>query len=249
MSTVDPTIARREREQRRPSNARVGVLLALLLLGGFAAGYGWGGFDAMMSSGPDEPSVLVLVAIPVGMIVTIVSLIAWMAVVLKRADLGLMYGNAAALLGAGAGVIVVATAGGGASYVLAIGFGLLGLAMACLVLGVVAAASRRRRAAAEEEAMRTGTQVTAVVTDKGYTVFHESDRILTTVTFSFTDLQGVQRWVQRTMVIEAGDPVQNGQETRLWFDAADPGDDKAIVVELAHRSQLRSPLRAAMRSR
>jgi hypothetical protein len=121
------------------------------------------------------------------MFVTIVASIAWTGIVMKRRDLGLMYGNAAALLGGGVGVLAAAT-----------------------------------------------------VSDKGYTVFHESDRILTTVTFTFTDLQGVQRWVQRTMTVSAADPIENGQETRLWYDAANPGNDRAIVVELAYRSPLRA---------
>lgn len=242
MSTVDPSIARRERAERRPSNIRVVVVLLLLLAGGLAAGYGWGGFGAMMQAEPDEPPVLVLVAIPVGMLLAITASIAWGAIVLKRSDLGIMYGNATVLAGAGIGVIVVA-AGSGPAFVTLIGYGLLALAVVCLVLGITAAGDRRRRADAEERAMRSGTQVTAVVSDKGYTVFHESNRILTTVTFAFTDLQGVQRWVQRQMLITAEDPIQNGQQTRLWFDAANPGDDKAIVVELAYRSPLRAPVR------
>lgn len=241
MSTVDPTIARRERAERRPSNLRVTVVLLLLLVGGLAAGYGWGGFGTMMQEQPDEPPVLVLIAIPVGMLLVIAASIAWAAIVLKRGDLGMMYGNATVLLGAGVGVIVV-SAQSGPAFVRYIGYGLLALAAVCLLLGVAAAGARRRRVSVEESAMRSGTQVTAVVTDKGYTVFHESDRIFTTVTFGFTDLHGVQRWVQRPMLVRAEDPIQNGQQTRLWFDAANPGNDKAIVVELANASPLRAPL-------
>lgn len=246
MSTVDPTIARRERAAWRPSNLLVFVVLLLLLVGGLAAGYGWGGFGTLMATEPDEPPVLMLVAIPVGMMLAIVASIAWGALVVKRSDLGFMYGNAAMLLGAGAGAIVAAEEAGSDGRIVAyVGYGLLALALACLLLGIAAAGVRGRRARAEQDAMRSGTQVTAVVTDKGYTVFHESNRILTTVTFGFTDLQGTQRWVQRLMAIDAADPVQNGQQTRLWFDAANPGDDKAIVVELAYNSPLRSrePLR------
>lgn len=244
MSTVDPTIARRERAERRPSNVRVVVTLILLLVGGLAAGYGWGGFGTMMATQPEEPPVLILVAIPLGMMLAIGASIAWAALVMKRGDLGIMYGNAAVLLGAGAGVILV-SAESGPAFVTTIGYGLIALAVVCLVLGIAAAGARARRENADEAAMRTGTQVTAVVTDKGYTMFRESDRIFTTVTFGFTDLQGTQRWVQRPMLITAADPIQDGQQTRLWFDPANPGNDRAIVVELAHRSPLRARTRRA----
>jgi hypothetical protein len=240
MSTVDPTIAQKLRQSRRPTLLRVVVVLALLVIGGLLAGYGWGSIGRLMDEDLAEPDASIFISIPVGMFVTIVSSIAWTGIVMKRRDLGLMYGNAAALLGGGVGVLVAAGKYREGSVAAAIGLALLGLAIVCVVVGAVAASSRRRRARAEDETIRTGTIVTATVSDKGYTVFHESDRILTTVTFTFTDLHGVQRWVQRTMTINAADPIENGQETRLWYDAADPGNDRAIVVELAYRSPLRA---------
>ena len=87
--------------------------------------------------------------------------------------------------------------------------------------------------------MRSGTRTTATVTDKGYDIFRESARILTSVTFTFTDLNGVQRWVQRPMLITASDPVVEGQETDLWYDPSAPGNDKRIVVKLAVDGPLR----------
>ncbi|MFF1572999.1 hypothetical protein ACFVWR_09640 [Leifsonia sp. NPDC058292] len=241
MSTVDPTIARKLRESRRPSTARVVTVLLLLLLGGLLAGYGWGSTGRLMDEAVVAPDATAIIAIPIGMLVSIVSSIAWAAIVMKRSDLGMMYGTAATLLGAGAGVLLASRGYADATPVVVIGSGILALAVVCLVLGVAAAAARARKARAEDAAMRTGTLATGTVSDKGYTVFRESSRILTTVTFTFTDVHGVQRWVQRTMTINAADPVENGQETRLWYDAANPGNDRAIVVELAHRSPLRAP--------
>ncbi|WP_431277812.1 hypothetical protein [Leifsonia poae] len=239
MSTVDPSIARRLRESRRPSTVRVVVVLLLLFVGGLLAGYGWGSFGRMIDAELDVPDVSILIAIPVGMLLLIGSSIAWGAIVIKRSDIGIMYGNAASLAGGGVGALIASGSYPDPAVVAIIGVALLVLAVICLALGGWAAATRRRRARADEETMRTGTLATATVSDKGYTVFHESNRILTTVTFTFTDRQGVQRWVQRMMTINAADPIENGQETRLWFDAANPGNDRAIVVELAHRSPLR----------
>ena len=239
MSTLDPTRARKFNESRRPSAARVAVVLVMLVLGGFLAGYGWGSIGRLMDENLVAPDASIFIAIPAGMILTIVSSIAWTGIVFKRSDLGLMYGNAAALFGGGAGALLAASGYSDGAVVAGIGLALLALGAVCGVLGAAAAAARRRRSRAEEETMRTGTLATATVSDKGYTRFRESDRILTTVTFTFTDLQGIQRWVQRMMTINAADPVENGQETRLWYDATEPGNDKGIVVELAHASPLR----------
>ncbi|MFZ2172834.1 MAG: hypothetical protein WAW17_02135 [Rhodococcus sp. (in: high G+C Gram-positive bacteria)] len=85
----------------------------------------------------------------------------------------------------------------------------------------------------------TGTSVSATVSDKGYTTFRESDRILTSVTFTFTDGTGTPRWVQRHMAIHASSTIVDGQQTRLWYDATDPGNDSRVTVELANEWPLR----------
>jgi len=240
MSTVDPAIAKRLRAARVPSNLQVGVVLALLLVGGFLAGYGWGGFGWMVDVDTEQVNVPILVAIPVGMMLTIVATIAWTVIVALRGDVGIMYGNAAALFGGGLGVLTVATTLGMPPVLPIVAAVLLTLAAGALVLGAAAAARRRRAAQREDAAVREGSVTTATVTDKGYTAFRESDRILTTVTFTFTDPSGVQRWVQRTMLVRSSDPVVDGQLTRIWFDPRDPSDDGRIVVELARDNPLRS---------
>ncbi|MEO7017693.1 MAG: hypothetical protein ABI130_03280 [Leifsonia sp.] len=207
MSTVDPTSARRERANRRPSTVRVVVVLVLLLVGGTMLGFGWGGFGRMIDA-TTGPTVAITIAIPAGMILTIGSSIAWAQLVVKRSDVGGIYGTAAAILGAGVGVLIVSRDQNDNALPTLIGLGLLGLAVLCLILGLSAAAARRREASAQAETMRTGRVTQATVSDRGYHVFHESDRIFTTVTFTFTDLQGVQRWVQRPMLIHAADPIE-----------------------------------------
>jgi hypothetical protein len=241
VSTIDPAIAARERRAKRPGNVRVVVLLLLILIGGFAAGYGWGGVGGF--SEDVDPEVLTVVAIPVGMALTIVCSILWTATVMRRADLGVSAGWTAALAGGGLGVMLASSTlpeGSGADGVLlVIGVALLALALAAFVLGLVAAAARRRAADTQQEMMRTGMLTTATVSEQGWTIFSESTRIFTTVTFTFVDTAGVRRWVQKPMVIRAEEPLTNGQETRLWYDPANPGDEKRIVVEAAVLSPLR----------
>jgi hypothetical protein len=41
------------------------------------------------------------------------------------------------------------------------------------------------------------------------------------------------------MIIQQANPVIEGQETQLWYDARNPGDEKGIVVELARQYPVR----------
>jgi hypothetical protein len=241
MSTVDPALARRARAERVPSNVRVVVVLVVLVVGGFLSGYGWGSFGRF---GDDElPDRFAIVAIPVGMLATILGSIVWMSLVMRRADIGVGFGQAAVLVSAAIGLLLAARIAGDSVPLVIIGAVILVLGIAAGVLGAVAGRRRIAEAQRAVEAMRSGTQTEAIVTDQGWTIFSESPRILTTVTFSFVDLQGVQRWVQRPMVIHAVDPLVNGARTRLWYDPSDPGDDRRIAVEAA----LASPIRPAPR--
>lgn len=232
VSLTDPTLPRKLRQAKRPSTARVIILLALLLIGGIALGYGW----TSLSLSESEPPALALVGVAAGMPLTILASIVWSWTILRRDDIGIGYGAAATLLGAGAGVLLAASSG----VPLVIGVALLALGLLFLVLGIRAAQSRSAQEKRDLETMRTGTVTTATVTDKGYDFFRESARILTTVTFRFVDLQRTERWVQRTMLIQQANPVVEGQETRLWYDARNPGDEKGIVVELARQFPVRS---------
>lgn len=240
MSTVDPTLARKARAAKKPSLGLVVVLLVLHVVGGVANGYGWSTFAILTDEANVEPDTLGIVAITVGMPLAIAASILWMMVVLKRNDVGLGYGFSAFWWGAGLGILLAASRFAQVAELLrVIGVAALVVAAAFLLIGLRAARARRVAAALAAEMMRTGTRTTATVSDKGYEVFGDSSRILTTVTFTFTDLQRVQRWVQRPMLVTAADPVVEGRETDLWFDPSDPGNDKRIVVKLALDSPMR----------
>lgn len=63
--------------------------------------------------------------------------------------------------------------------------------------------------------------------------------MISKVTFRFTDLAGVSRFVQRTVRKPANVQVIVGQTTSLWYDPTHPARDKSIVVELAQQNPVR----------
>lgn len=240
MSTVDPTLARKAREARVPPIGVVVLLLALHVVGGVANGYGWSTFATFTDEVNIEPDTLGMVGITVGMPLAIIVSIIWTAVVFKRSDVGLGYGFSAFCFGAGLGILYAASRFSQVAELLrVVGVAALVVSLAFLVIGMRAASARRRAREVAAEMMRTGTRTTATVSDKGYDHFREAPRILTIVTFTFTDMQGAQRWVQRPMVVTSSDPVVEGRETDLWYDPTAPGDDKRIVVKLAADAQPR----------
>jgi hypothetical protein len=241
MSTVDPIAARRARAARRPALAQVVVALALLVVGGALQGYGWTALFAptvLLPEAPAEPNVASIVSVVLGLPMTIAATGWWMTLVMRRRELGAFSGFAAFWLGA-AGGLWVSAEHTGLGILRTVAICAVAFAVLLAVVGALAARSRDRARARTQEVIRVGRQTTATVSDKGYIAFDESSAILTVVTFTFTDLQGVQRWVQRPVRIAATDPVVDGQETSLWFDPQNPGDDARIAVQLAVESPWR----------
>lgn len=227
MSTVDPDAARRARAARTPESRDLVLPGILALIGGGALAACTG--SIAMTPGADAgltAMLIVLVAVGsmVGGLCTVGGIILWTRLSIKNPRLpGWLTPIALALAGAAIGLLLAT----GRVETPAI------LLIAAVLLGIVAFVSGRRRAGRvdrETEIMRTGSPVTGEVTNQGYTRFGESSRILTAVTYAFTDVQGVRRYVQRTAVIEADDPIVNGEPVHVWFDPQNPSDDTRIVV-------------------
>ncbi|KQZ76044.1 MULTISPECIES: DUF3592 domain-containing protein [unclassified Nocardioides] len=238
MSTIDPIAARRAKAERAPGALRVGLNLVVLVIGGYLTGVGWTEMSADVTESP--PSTVTMAAVPVGMTLTVIGLIAWGPLLLRSSKLGIAQGLAAAASGGGLGTWT--TAREIESRVAErVGLGLLVLAAALLLLSLFAYRRRIARARLAEELMKTGTRTLATVSDKGYTASSEGSSVFTTVTFTFHDAHGVQRWVQRPMMVRRAAPITDGQTTDLWYDAQDPGNDKHIVVALALESMRIKP--------
>ncbi|MFE4196933.1 hypothetical protein ACFRJ9_13800 [Paenarthrobacter sp. NPDC056912] len=238
MSTVDPVALRKLRKSKRPGPVSIVLALAFQFIGGLAAGYGWpqlAEFEAV------EPPALPLAAIIASIPLLVISSIAWMGIAMRHSKLGLALGGAIAWLGAATGAALAAVELGYPPLLGWVAAGCLAMFLFLAGVGIWAARKRRVLAAREQAVMSTGRATTATVTDKGYVVFGDSAKIFTTVTFTFHDGSGTQRWVQRPVLINAAEPVVDGQETTLWYDPLDPGNDSMIVVKLAKDSPLRQP--------
>lgn len=239
MSLTDPVAARHARAERRRPIVRV-VLTLLLLTSSAVTGVTWG---VLIVSGFESADAALQVAAIVSAIIAWISYLAFSIATFGSWRAGpVVLGIAFALLGLG---LLGARLNGGGSVLEFPGWlGLVFLSLGLLiwVLGFVSRASRRRRAEQQQRTLASGVATTATVTDVPRGPSPSSRGLWAAVTFTFTDRGGTQRWVERPMLIRREGDVKIGDTTQLWYDAADPGNDRSIVVELAKDNPLRMPV-------
>lgn len=237
MSLIDPDAARRQASRRLPTPRDLVPWAIAAFLGGALLGFG---IEAMAARGtPDfseSPIVritLAMVLMPVGGILTIFSWIAWLSRVGRNPALpGWAIPTALSLLGAAIGTSVARDRGPliGEPRLSLVAVLLLAGAVLIGALGVISWMRRRARLDVDAEIMRTGSRTLGTVTNQGYTHFTEGGRLITQVTYSYPDGSGNRRYVRRSAIIEASDPVVNGDAVDVWFDPADPGNERRVVV-------------------
>lgn len=242
MSLTDPDAARRRRAQRTPTPRSLIPWALAAVVGGALLGFGIaaasGSGEPDFSESPIARVTLVMTLMPVGGILTLLSWIAWVGRVSRNPALpGWAIPVALALLGAAIGTAVARDRGaliGAPRPSLAAGL-LLAAAVLFGVLGLLAWLRRRARLDVDAEIIRTGSSTRGTVTNQGYTHFSEGGRILTQVTYAYLDDAGDRRYVRRPAVIEARDPLVNGDAVDVWFDPTAPGDERRVVVRRRHR--------------
>ncbi|RXZ47541.1 hypothetical protein ESP57_13405 [Agromyces fucosus] len=236
MSLTDPSETRRLRTERRRPVVR-NIVSAVLLASFATAGFVWG---RLFVDGIDTAdAALQVVAIVSGIIAWGGFLIFSIATFGSWRNGPLVLGLALFLLGAGLAWPVLQR---GASLLDFPGWlGLLFIAFGVFVwvMTFVARGRQRRRSARELQTLTDGVETTATVTRVPPGPNPSSRGLWAAVTFTFTDASGAQRWVERTMLIRRAGDVKVGDTTRLWYDRADPGADRGIVVELARDNPLR----------
>jgi hypothetical protein len=89
---------------------------------------------------------------------------------------------------------------------------------------------RRRRQSRARAVVATGQRVAGVVTDVHETGVEVMDRPRLSVTVTFADHQGVDRWVTRRTTFDRARQPRLGDAAVVWFDPANPGDERSIPV-------------------
>lgn len=228
MSLTDPSPVD-QAEAPPPGIGSVVTAILLLAVGGFGCGYGWGGIGLL--DGVRDPSMEVQASVAVGMIAWVLGNCFWLGRIIKRRDMGLGIGAAAFLMAAAGGLWAIERTAPGNTVLLTLAAGSASLGALCAVGGIFAARARERARRVEDHIVRHGWETTAVISNRGYESLE--GMTLTVVTFTFRDHHGTQRWVQKSMRQSPRYAVQEGQETRLWFDPERPHDASRIVVDLA----------------
>lgn len=242
MSLTDPVAVRREKEAREqakgwtPYAVQLFVaMIALFLAGGWATG-------RSISAPIDDPGAQ-LWWLPLGIGSDVVGLLmwaTWITICLRRGLPGTI-GIALSIVALGLG-LQISVEQSWPIYVWGGGVALMGLG----VLARMRRAAVRRQVAATQA---TGWETTGTLTDLKGPDLQESQGsqgVLTVATFTFRDLAGVQRWVQRPMLIRRGEDFPIGTTTRIWLPARGIGDagksdtGAKIVVELSEEHSMKN---------
>ncbi|WP_309074143.1 DUF3592 domain-containing protein [Paenarthrobacter sp.] len=242
MSLVDPDAAKRDRARRLPTLRDLIPWAIASFVGGALLAFGLTGMSGAgepdFTESPMTRFVVMMPLLPVGGILVVLSWVAWVSRVARNPTLpGWAIPSALSLLGAAIGASVSRSRSELIGEPRA-NLTVLLLLAGAVVLGILAIFSwvrRRARLDGAAQMMRTGSRALGTVTNQGYTHFSESSRILTQVTYSFVDGAGDQRYLKRAAIIEAGDPIVNGEMVDVWYDPGAPGDESRIVVK--RRSQ------------
>lgn len=104
------------------------------------------------------------------------------------------------------------------------------LAVTALIGGAVTRRGQGGRRGRLEELLRTGRRVDGVVTAVSGSTAHDASFTLLRWTFTFTDLQGRQRWVDRTEGFRDGTGPVLGATVVVVFDPTRPSDRKRIFA-------------------
>lgn len=153
--------------------------------------------------------------------------------------------SAGVLLLCSAPGVVVATRelGAGGWYDVAAA-GLATAGILALLGGSLLATRRRLRWHDELGLMATGTATAGVVVDSGIDAddFEEASNVITTTTFRFFGADGTPYLLRQRVTVPAAAPIVEGQRTTVWYDPADPLDDKRIVVAMVHALRWNVPV-------
>ncbi|TQK69212.1 DUF3592 domain-containing protein [Nocardioides sp. SLBN-35] len=232
------------------SRRRTGLVVAAVLM---AAGSAWAGYGlglTIIDANDDAPPAYVALDAAAagtigGLVIAAIGAIGWLFM-MDRFPLALSsWHSASLLLLCSAPGVVLATRelGAGGWYDVAAA-GLATAGVLALLGGSLLATRRRLRWHDELRLIAEGTPVPATVVESGLDPddFEEASNVITTATFRFTGADGTSYLVHQRVTIPAAAPIVEGQRTTVWYDPADPLDDKRIVVAMVHALRWNVPV-------
>lgn len=216
MTTIDPGLEKQRKAMRPPGLTWIVISLTMLFLGGGGLALGILGtanqlvnIDLNMDAGMGA-----VAAMGGGIAMMVIGFISWSSAVIREVisrsildepnRFGFALGLAFPPLGGGLVLL----------YEDFLPWAWLTLAAAVLMLlaSLWGVKSRKADARKAAELRASGQHTSAVVTDQGYDMFETGTAsIFTTVTVSFHDHHGTQRWFTTPKLISRDFPIKNGQ--------------------------------------
>ncbi|MCI0158773.1 hypothetical protein KNO15_18900 [Leifsonia shinshuensis] len=235
MSTTDPALARRLREQARVGRpgALVWLLVSelLLIVGAALLVRGMFGFAEIPADGTDDPPLGVF-GIAAGLPVVLLS--TFMHVGALRRYTGKLLGRSP-FLGITPLMFVGFAAGAWWGWAttrdawLWIPLAITAAAAVLVVLAVSARVGRRRQDGILDEVAATGRIVPGVVTEIAE-IDPSSGGLIGPITVKFADASGTDRWVTKLGQWRRADLPKKGDPASVLFDPSAPGDTRRIWV-------------------
>lgn len=237
MSTQDPVAAKQRRiEARRGSvGSLIGIVIALILvaLGGALvtrALFGFAEFE--ISAETDEPP-LAIFGMAVGLPLTLIGFFVYFGATRRftgklMSSPGVGPGTVLFLgLAAGAWWGALSLREPGALWLVPVGLSVV--AVLFLLLGVVARLRRRGRRDALAQVVVSGRIARGEITDIPV-IDPSSGGLIGVATVKFTDLAGVDRWVQKTGQWSSRDLPKTGDAAAVLYDPQRPADTSRMWI-------------------
>ncbi|GAA1510290.1 DUF3592 domain-containing protein [Nocardioides humi] len=218
-----------------------------------AAGSAWAGYGlgcTIIDANDDAPAAYVAqgaagAGTVGGLLLAVIGAVGWL-VMMDRFPLALSgwHGAGLLLLCSVPGLVVATRELGAGGWYDVAAAGLATAGLLALLGGSLLAARRRLRWLEELRLIAEGTPTVATVVDSGIAPndFEEASNLITIATFRFWGADGTPYLLHQRVTIPAAAPIAEGQRTTVWYDPANPLDERRIVVAMVHALRWNVPI-------
>ncbi len=232
------------------SRSRTGPVVAAVLI---AAGSAWAGYGlglTIIDANDDAPPAYVAQGAAAagtlgGALIAVIGSVGWLFMMdrFPRA-LSSWHAGGLLLLCSAPGLVVATRELGARDRYDVAAAGLAAAGIVGLLGATLLAARRRLRWRDELRLIAEGTPAAGVVVDSGVDPddFEDASNLITTTTFRFFDADGTPYLLRKRVTIPLAAPIVEGQRTTVWYDPANPLDERRIVVAMVHALRWNVPV-------